>query len=310
MYCFVDALIDTEDKVRVNPFPQQEPHNEEHVVPFLHITNLFGITPRFAIEDCVLNNYGTFKLLDLKIVKFFKADLVDSHNSDIVTVGILKSTPTPHVENYWWLTVVLLKIGQLSLLSMTAMKSTKSIKRDVDNGEVKTFVARNVGAFLGGENTLSVLDLTILVPVHSKRLQSDLLQTYKTQVESLCYGKQVFGVLHFSNINGVLLETLCATCKSNKVHKTTEGLFYITCQKTTTSYEIPRLQVKIKPSEGPVSSAQLVGLIVNVVLALGKTFQSLYSKNPLVAREILASTTRTGTFKISLAGNLTAFYPG
>ncbi|KAI5059569.1 hypothetical protein GOP47_0025888 [Adiantum capillus-veneris] len=186
----------------------------------------------------------------------------------------------------------------------------KSIKRDIDNGEVKTFVARNVGAFLGPENTLSVLDLTILVPIHSKRLQSDLLQTYKTQVESLGYGKQVFGVLRFSNINGVLLETLCAICKSNKVHKTTEGLFCVTCRKTTTSYEIPKLQVKIKPSEGPVIFAQLVGLIVDEVLAFGKTFQSLYSKSPIVAREILASTTRTGTFKISLAGNLTAFYPG
>ncbi|KAI5056651.1 hypothetical protein GOP47_0028469 [Adiantum capillus-veneris] len=96
-----------------------------------------------------------------------------------------------------------------------------SIKRDGDNGEVKTFVARNVGAFLGRENTLSVLDLTILVHVHSKHLQYDLLQTYKTQVESLGYGKQLFDVLRFSNINGVLLETLCAICKSNKVHKTT-----------------------------------------------------------------------------------------
>ncbi|KAI5063714.1 hypothetical protein GOP47_0022261 [Adiantum capillus-veneris] len=77
-----DALIDTEeDEVKANPFPQQEPSIEEHNVPFLHITDLSDITPRFAIEGCVLNNYGTFKLFDPKIVKFFKTDLVDSHNS-------------------------------------------------------------------------------------------------------------------------------------------------------------------------------------------------------------------------------------
>ncbi|KAI5080983.1 hypothetical protein GOP47_0004166 [Adiantum capillus-veneris] len=134
---------------------------------------------------------------------------------------------------------------------ITVVVGSSLISRFASFFIVGSFVARNVEAFLGPED-LSILDLTILVSIHSKRLQSDLLQTYKTQVESPGYGKRVFGVLRFSNINGVLLEILCAICKSNKVHKTTEGLFSVTCQKRTTSYEIPKLQVKIKPSEGPV----------------------------------------------------------
>ncbi|KAI5061000.1 hypothetical protein GOP47_0023505 [Adiantum capillus-veneris] len=36
--------------------------------------DLSDITPRFAIEGCVLNNYGTYKLSDPKIVKFFKIE--------------------------------------------------------------------------------------------------------------------------------------------------------------------------------------------------------------------------------------------
>ncbi|KAI5057317.1 hypothetical protein GOP47_0027332 [Adiantum capillus-veneris] len=289
--------IEKHDEVKANPFPQQEPSIEEHNVPFLHITDLSDITPRFAIEGYVLNSYGTFKVFDPKIVKFFKADLVDSHNSNTITVVVGSSLISQFASFFSVGSFVQIEGSAIKTKNKADSETTtgvadgstpkdratltfvndrkeeyKSIKRDIDNGEVKTFVARNVGAFLGCENTLSILDLTILVPVHSKRLQSDLLQTYKTQVESLGYRKQVFGVLHFSNINGVLLETLCAICKSNKVHKTTEGLFCVTCQKTTTSYEIPKFQVKIKPSEGPVISARLVGLTVDEVLALGKTF--------------------------------------
>ncbi|KAI5067495.1 hypothetical protein GOP47_0018023 [Adiantum capillus-veneris] len=297
---------------------------------FLHITDLSDITPRFAIEGCVLKDYGTYKLFDPKIVKFFKADLVDSHNSDTVTVVVGSSLISQFAS--------FLSVGSFVRIEGSAIKT----KNKADGGtspfslyldatsivtcicsfpihlsfypetKIRFFLDEAASAGLGGAKSyLGTLAFVVIksenFEIYANSIRGELL------VADGCAPKDratVFGVLHFSNINGVLLETLCATCKSNKVHKTTEGLFCITCQKTTTSYEIPRLQVKIKPSEGPVISAQLVGLIVDEVLALGNTFQSLYSKNPLVARKILASTTRTGTFKISLAGNLTAFYPG
>ncbi|KAI5081573.1 hypothetical protein GOP47_0001316 [Adiantum capillus-veneris] len=114
-----DALIDTKDnEVKVDPFSQQEPHIEEHDVPFLHIIDLSGITLRFAIEEHfeIYANSTCGELL-------------------VVDGSTLKDRATLIFVN-------------------DRKEEYKSIKKEVDNGEVKTFVARNVGAFLGRENTL------------------------------------------------------------------------------------------------------------------------------------------------------------
>ncbi|KAI5070993.1 hypothetical protein GOP47_0013244, partial [Adiantum capillus-veneris] len=51
-------------------------------------------------------------------------------------------------------------------------------------------VARNIGAFLGKPNTLSILDVTILVPVRSVRLREDLAAVFQTQTKNLGYNRE------------------------------------------------------------------------------------------------------------------------
>ncbi|KAI5063279.1 hypothetical protein GOP47_0021826 [Adiantum capillus-veneris] len=314
-----DALIDTEeDEVKANPFPQQEPSIEEHNVPFLHITDLSDITPRFAIEGFVRIEGSTIKTknkadggtspfslyLDATSIvtciasfpirlSFYPEMKIRFFLDEAASAGLsgaksyLGTLAFVVIESESFEMYTNSTRGELLVDDGSTPKDRatltfvndhkeeyKSIKRDIDNGEVKTFVARNVGAFLGHENTLSVLDLTILVPVHSKHLQSDLLQTYKTQVESLGYGKQRHYV-SFANRTRFI--------KRWKVFSVSLA------KRPPQATRFPSFKCRSKPREGPVISAQLVGLIVDEVLALGKTFQSLYSKSPIVAREIFAS---------------------
>ncbi|MCO5566671.1 hypothetical protein L7F22_020349 [Adiantum nelumboides] len=384
---------------------EQKSLPQKNSVPILHIIDNSDITPRFVIvEGQVLNNYGTHKLYDPKYVKFFKADLVDSHNSNTITLvvgapfinqfalalsvgsfvriegGSIKtknkvdggtSTFSLYLDtssiiscvesfpvhlSFYLETKIRLFLNEavnarlggvksfMGTLAFVVIKSEnleidktptrgelliangptpqdrailtfvndgkedyKKIKKDIDNGQIVMHVGRNLGAFLGRENTLSVLDLITLVPVQSKRLERELTQAYNKQVESLGYGTEIFGVLHFLNINSVLVESVCGICKSNKVHKIAEGSFCITCQQTTPRTEIPKLQVEIKPKEGVVIKAQVGGATVDEILHLNKPFYSVYSKSAIAAREILASTTRSGTFKINLVGHVIAF---
>ncbi|KAI5077918.1 hypothetical protein GOP47_0007742 [Adiantum capillus-veneris] len=141
-----DALIDTEDdEVRANPFLQQEPHIEEHDVPFLYITNLFDITSRLAIEGCVLNNY---------------------EGSAIKTKNKADGGTSP-----------------FSLLGYYLDQ----------NFEIYANSTRGELLVANGSAPKDRVTLTFVNDCkEDKRLQSDLLQTYKTQVESLDYGKQVF----------------------------------------------------------------------------------------------------------------------
>lgn len=65
------------------------------------------------------------------------------------------------------------------------------IVKDVEAGSVVMFVARNIGVFMTRDSTLSILDLTILLDVHSANLRRELLETHDKHMEYLGYGKEV-----------------------------------------------------------------------------------------------------------------------
>ncbi|KAI5062485.1 hypothetical protein GOP47_0023024 [Adiantum capillus-veneris] len=67
---------------------------------------------------------------------------------------------------------------------------SNSFLKETDSGKLVMRVARNVGAFMGLEDTLSVMDLTILVPVYSKRMHAELTRAFEGQVRSFGYGKE------------------------------------------------------------------------------------------------------------------------
>ena len=62
---------------------------------------------------------------------------------------------------------------------------------DFSNGVPVMCIARNIGAWVGHSNTLSVLDCTILLPVRSIRIREDLKSIFSKQVAILGYGKEV-----------------------------------------------------------------------------------------------------------------------
>ncbi|KAI5058478.1 hypothetical protein GOP47_0026648, partial [Adiantum capillus-veneris] len=183
----------------------------------------------------------------------------------------------------------------------------KNIVREIENGTTVMRVARNIGFFYGKGDALSILDLTILLQVQSNRIRRELLQTYNKQTEDLGYCQEIFGVLQFTNINSVLVEPACKNCQSNKIRKIAESLYCITCESFTEIVQILKLQVKIKMSEKKTVHAQLIGSLVDDVLHLGKSFCGVYSKSVITTREILASASRTGKFKVNLAGVIVAF---
>ena len=75
---------------------------------------------------------------------------------------------------------------------------TKIVK-DVENGSIVMFVAQKIGVFMSRDNTLSILDLTILVDVHSTGLRCELLDTHDKHMEYLGYGKEVsHKTMHFA----------------------------------------------------------------------------------------------------------------
>ncbi|MCO5570181.1 hypothetical protein L7F22_023899 [Adiantum nelumboides] len=54
------------------------------------------------------------------------------------------------------------------------------------------------------------MDVIVLVPIHSKRMQVELTAAFEAQVKSFGYGKEVAGVLSFVNVNSVLIERVKA----------------------------------------------------------------------------------------------------
>ena len=62
---------------------------------------------------------------------------------------------------------------------------------DFSNGIPVMCIARNIGAWLSHSNTLSVLDCTILVPVRSARIRSELESIFTKQIAIMGYGKEV-----------------------------------------------------------------------------------------------------------------------
>ncbi|KAI5070619.1 hypothetical protein GOP47_0014962 [Adiantum capillus-veneris] len=173
-----------------------------------------------------------------------------------------------------------------------AMDEYNSFLKETDPGKLVMRVARNVGAFMGREDTLSVMDLAVLVPVYSKRMHAELTRAFEGQVRSFGYGKEITGVLSFVNVNSVLVERVCRTCKSNKVHRAASGDQCVACNKRTTVLEVPKLQGRIRLFDDTVVHAQLVGDIVDRVLHLGKSFHQLYAESVLNTREVLACTSR------------------
>ncbi|MCO5575581.1 hypothetical protein L7F22_029383 [Adiantum nelumboides] len=182
-----------------------------------------------------------------------------------------------------------------------------NLLKEIDCGNLIMRVACNIGAFMGRENTLSVMDLTVLVPVRSKKMQAELTAAFEAQVKSFGYGNEVAGVLSFVNVNSVLIKRVCCVCKSNKVHKVKGGEHCVVCERKIEVLEIPKLQGRICLYDDSVVHAQLIGDIVDRVLHLEKSFQQLYACSVLDTRETLTHASRTGTFKVNIAGHVIGF---
>ncbi|MCO5555593.1 hypothetical protein L7F22_009138 [Adiantum nelumboides] len=298
---------------------------EANNVPVLNITDLSEITPRFALEGKVLNNYGTFKMSDPKFPMYFKVNIVDKQSSDTITivgsvlinqfVQILPVVQSENLESKSGSTrgelIVadgLTSSDRATLTFVTDQKEDyNNLLKEIDCGKLVMRVARNIGAFMGRKNTLSVMDLTVLVPVRSKRMQAELTAAFEAQVKTFGYGKEIAVVLSFVNVNSVLIERVCCVCKSNKVHKVRGGEHCDVRDKKTKVMEIPKLQERIFLYDDSVVHAQLTGHIVDRVLHLEKSFQQLYACSVLETRETLARASRTGTFKVNIAGHVIGF---
>ncbi|KAI5061218.1 hypothetical protein GOP47_0023723 [Adiantum capillus-veneris] len=168
-------------------------------------------------------------------------------------------------------------------------------------------VARKIGAFLGKPNTLSILDVTILVHVRSVRLREELTVVFQTQTKNLGYNREVVGTLRFVNFNSVLLEKHCSSCKSTKVYRLRQAPYCGSCNKNTTIIMTPKLEARIATKDKKLLDVQVIGAAVDVVLALDRTFNEIYIESAFEARDTLATISRFGRFKINASGHVVAY---
>ncbi|KAI5060883.1 hypothetical protein GOP47_0023388 [Adiantum capillus-veneris] len=136
-------------------------------------------------------------------------------------------------------------------------------------------VARNIGAFLAKVNTLSILDVTILVPVHSARLREELAVVFQAQTGNLGYNREA---------------PYCGSCNNN-----------------TTIITTPKLEARIATTGKKLLDVQVMGAAVDLMLALDGTFNQIYAESVSEARDTLATNSRFGRFKINVSCHAVAY---
>ncbi|KAI5072361.1 hypothetical protein GOP47_0012467 [Adiantum capillus-veneris] len=303
------------------------------------------------IKD-VLNNYGTHMINEAFNNKYFKVDIVDSHNSNTITIVIgaslinlflnkMKVGKFVHIEGAsvrqknskdGGSSSLSLYLDGSSVITTATSSGLKNYLGTIafviikcDNIEVGTSSIRGELLVADGSDDNDRANLSFVndrkevcrnivreiengtTVMRSNRLRRELLQTYNKQTEDLGYGQEIFDVLQFTNINSVLVEPACKNFHSNKIQKTAESLYCVTCERFIEIVQIPKLQVKIRMSEKKTVHAQLTSSLVDDVLHLRKSFCSVSSKSVITAREILSLASRTKKFKVNLAGVIVAF---
>lgn len=58
-------------------------------------------------------------------------------------------------------------------------------------GNIVPMLARNIGVWKERSNTLSILDMTLIAPVHSEKNRKRLEEAFNTQIKHLGYGREV-----------------------------------------------------------------------------------------------------------------------